>query len=181
MSDVTPSASGARRRYLVVGVVVVAVALWLLLDAAGVGVPPLRQFWPVFAILGGLASAVDFFVGTRRPSSLGKAAAGIGTGALFFSLTYGYLSWRPLLDWLPGIPLIVGFALLTTWLAGGLRKPPLLVWGAVLAGLGLTAFASRYDWLERILPSPIVFWAVLLLALGLYMIWRAFRKDRGTA
>ncbi|MEM7481248.1 MAG: hypothetical protein AAF481_08750 [Acidobacteriota bacterium] len=170
-----------RRGLMVAGAVVVTVAIWLLLDALGVGVPSLKRFWPAFVLVGGLASVVDFLVGSRRPASLGRGVAGIGFAVLFFALTYGRLSWRPLLDWLPGLPLVAGLALIATWLAGRGRRASLMASGLILTGVGVSGFAARFDWLERLLPSPVIFWAVLLLVVGLFMIWRAVRSNRRKA
>ncbi|MEM7481238.1 MAG: hypothetical protein AAF481_08700 [Acidobacteriota bacterium] len=42
--------------------------------------------------------------------------------------------------------------------------------------LGLTRFVHYFGWLERLLPSPVTTWAVLLLAVGVPLIVRVFRR-----
>ena len=174
-----PQIEPRHRRYLVAGVVVVSVALWLILDSLGVGVPPLRRFWPIFAVIGGLASIVDYLIGGRVPASLGKGVAGIGVGILFFAFTYGQLSWLEVGDWLPALPLITGAGLLATWF-GGNRTPPFLVLGVVGVALGATFYVDNFAWLERLMPPPALVWGVLLLVLGGYLVWRSVRRSRGS-
>ncbi|MCH9650219.1 MAG: hypothetical protein K0U98_18420 [Deltaproteobacteria bacterium] len=175
------NASQPRRRYLVGGVVVIAVAIWILLQAAGVGVPSLEQFWPVFVLLGGLASALDFFAGSRAPGSLGKGVAGIGVAALAFGFTTDRLNWRNFFDWFPAIPLIAGLAFLTTWAADRYQTSSYLILGIVGLGLGVTGYAHHLDWLAKFLPTPAVSWAILLLILGIFLLWKNFRGGGGTA
>lgn len=171
-------ASQPRRRYLVGGVIVIAVAIWILLQAAGVAVPSLKEFWPIFVLLGGLASIADYFAGSRAPGSLGKGVAGLGIAALAFGFTTGWLSWRNFLDWFPAIPLIAGAAFLATWLADHRRTSSYLILGIVGLGLGITGYAPRLDWLERFLPSAAVSWAILLLILGIFLLWKNFSGGR---
>ena len=63
-------------------------------------------------------------------------------------------------------------ALLTTWLADRRQNGNLAVAGLVLVGVGVLGFGARFDWLQRILPSAQIVWAVVLLAGGGYMVWR---------
>ncbi|MCB1054807.1 MAG: hypothetical protein KDD11_04755 [Acidobacteria bacterium] len=168
-----------RRLYLVGGVIVVAVALWLLLEAAGLPVPELARWWPVFVILGGLASLADFFVGSREAGSIGKGVFGIGVACLCLGFTVGSLSWSHVGSWAPALPLIFGAAFLAAWIADGFETSGFLVAGLVGVGLGLTFYGFHYDWLARILPSPAVLWGILLLILGAFLLWRNFRPKSG--
>jgi hypothetical protein len=165
-----------QRRYLVAGVIVLAIAGWLLLPALGVALPPLARSWPVFILLGGLASVADFFVGSRAPGSLGRGVFGMGLGLLCFGFSTG--RWGFFEDfflWFPALPLIIGAGFLATWLADGRRRHKQLIAGVVGVGLGITGFAHRFDWLHRLIPSPAVFWGLLLLVLGAVLLWQNFR------
>jgi len=172
----TSDNSAGRRWALVAGIVVITLALWLLLDSMGVAVPSLGRFWPIFPLLGGLASIADFFIGSRRPSSLGRGIIATGLALLMFAFIYQVLDWRQVGQWWSAVPLIAGTAFFSSWLVGGRKKPPLLVLGASGIGLGLTGLAPHLDWLERLLPPAAVFWGILLLIVGIYLLWRAFAK-----
>ncbi len=169
--------SSSRRRYLVAGVVVVTVALWLLLDSMGVAVPSWKRFWPVFPLLGGLVSTAFFFLRQGKPGALGKGVAGILTGLLFFSFTYGHLDWRQFGQWWSAIPLILGLAFLATWVAGKMSQPPYLILALIGMGLGLTGFSAHFDWLEKLMPPAAVVWGVALLGIGGLFIWRSMKKS----
>lgn len=164
-----------RRGYLILGSVVIFLALWLLLGAAGFAVPELARFWPIFAVLGGVASIADYFGGTRAPASFGRGWAAIGTGALLFAFTYDKVGVFAVGRWWPALPLIAGAGFFATWLAGS-RKTPYLVVGLLGLALGVTSGIGRFEWLARVLPAPGVIWGVLLLALGVYLLWKNLRR-----
>ncbi len=164
---------------LAVGIAAVIGGLWLFLNAQGVGVPPFKDLWPVLLVFAGGASIADYLYLSRQPRSAGVAVAWIGFGVLFFALTLGYTSMGKWLDWLPSFPMILGLAMAVTWLADQRRNDNLVIAAGVLVVLGLLGFASRFDWLLRILPSAQVVWALLLLGGGGYLVWRTISKARG--
>ncbi|RMH18482.1 MAG: hypothetical protein D6696_12930 [Acidobacteria bacterium] len=174
-------ASGPRRGSrlaLTVGLMAIFGGLWLFLDAQGVGVPPFKRLWPTLLLLGAGAALADLLFLSRRPQAAGWTVTWLGFGVLGFTLTLGYTNWRKILDWLPTVPTIFGLSLLATWLAEGRRNDNLVIAGGVLIGLGLVGFAARFDFLQRILPSAQVAWAVLLLAGGGYLVWRTLAQAR---
>lgn len=170
------SAPRPRRGYLVGGLILIVIAIWLLLEAAGVDLPPLGKLWPAFLLLGGLASVADFFIGSRDPHSLGRGVAGIGFGILLLLFTHRKLLWRDGDVWLPAVALIVGLGVLATWL-GGKRTQSRLIVGLIFSGLGLAGLVGQFDLLQRLLPSPLVVWGVLLLILGVFLVWQNFRRS----
>lgn len=153
---------------LVLGTVVVAVGLWLLLDSFGVPVPDLGEHWPIFLILGGLASAVDWAWVSRRSGSAGQAVVGIGLGILFYLLELDRLQWRDFDDWWPSLFLIAGLAYCTAWAAGRFQSSRRLTAGLVLLGLAATGWGWQLLKLQ-------VMWAVILLAIGAFVLWRTLR------
>ena len=157
---------------LTIGLAAFAGGLWLLLNAMDVGVPPFKDLWPALLILAGVGTLIDFLFLSRRPSSAGWAMVWIGLGVLFFALTLGYTDLRKILDWLPSFPTIFGLGLFATWLADRRRNDNLVIAGGVLLALGVLGFGARFDWLQHILPSAQIVWAVLLLAGGGYLVWR---------
>ncbi len=171
-------ASGNTRMALVGGLFFLTGGLWLLLDQMGVSVPSFREGWPIFFLLWGVASLIDYLAISRRPRSAGHAMFGIGFGVLGFAISMDFTTWRRALDWLPSLPTILGLSILTAWIAGGRRNEGLPVAGSVLVGIGLAGFAARFDVLQRILPSVQVLWAILLLAVGGFLTWRAFARNQ---
>ena len=163
---------------LAIGVAAVTGGLWLFLNAQGVGVPQFKRLWPVLLLLAGCASMADYLFLSRHPRAAGTALAWTGFGVLGFALTLGYTSWNKILDWLPSFPMIIGLSMAATWLAGRRKNDNLVIAAGILVVLGLLGFASRFDWLLRILPSAQVVWALLLLAGGGYLVWRTIARAR---
>jgi hypothetical protein len=93
-------------------------------------------------------------------------------------LTLDYTSLGKILDWLPSFPMILGLAFIATWIAGRKSSANLVVAGVILSALGLMGFAARFDFLKRILPSAQIFWAILLVFGGVYLVWRAISQAR---
>lgn len=172
-----PSAPPRRLRGIVIlAGTAILVGLWLLLEEAGVAVPSLGRAWPVFVLLGGLVSLVDYLAWSRAPASLGRAIFGAGLAAWLFRFTTRPFRWRELLDFLPALPTLAGLALLATWSVERERKNAHLVSGTVLLALGLVGFAARFEWLRALLPSAQLIWAVLLLLGGGALLWTNLRR-----
>jgi hypothetical protein len=163
-----------KRWYLAAGVVVIAVALWLILESLGVGLPPLGRFWPLFVVLGALGFIADFFAGSRTPSSLGRGVGGLGMAVLFFAFSTDAIGWRDFFAWWPALPAIFGASFLASWFAGKMQVQSHLVLGAVGIGLGLTGLAAHYRWFAKIVPSPAILWAILLLVVGIILLRKTF-------
>lgn len=163
---------GNTRFALVAGSVLIAVGLWLLLDAFGLPMPDLGTHWPTFLILGGLASAVDWLWVSRRSSSAGQAVMGLGLGVLFYLVELDRLAWADADDWWPGLFFVGGLAFLAAWAADGFRRQGRLVAGCVfilLAGAG---------WGWDVLGMQAL-WAVVLIAFGVLFVWRTLRSGGG--
>ena len=178
----TPPAPAPRRNTgvaLTVGLAACGGGSGLLPNALGVGVAPFKDLWPGLFVLAGAGSLADYLFLSRRPRSAGWAVAWVGLGGLFFAVTLGYTDLRHILNWLPSFPTILGLAMLTTWLAAGRSSDNLAIAGVALVILGILGFGARFDWLQRILPSAQVVWAVVLLAGGGYLVWRYVAQQRG--
>ena len=68
--------------------------------------------------------------------------------------------------------MILGLSMAVTWLADQRRNDNLVIAGGVLIALGILGFGARFDWLQRILPSAQVVWAIVLLAGAGFLVWR---------
>jgi hypothetical protein len=175
----TTALRSSTRLALLAAAIALTLGIWLLLDAFGVPVPSFGRYWPMFLIVGGLASLVDFLWLSGPPRSAGQAMLGIGLGLLMFSITLGWTRLLTFWDWFPGVPLVLGLAFLTTWLAGGRRRGELLLVGIVFCVLGLLGFVAAYPVIRNILPSAQLIWALALLAGGGIALWRIL-ASRGT-
>lgn len=175
-----PTRRASKRGPLIFAFVVIVVGLWLLAESMGYPVPPFSKIWPVFLVIGGVASLLDYLTISRRPRSAGQAALGIGLGAIFFVFTLGYARWGSFLDWLPAVPIVIGAAMLVTWAAAGKRDTGLFTGALVVLALGLLGIFARFQFLRDLLPSAQVVWAIALLFVGLFVAWRVFSNNDGS-
>lgn len=180
MSEITPPSSsssapsevpGWTRMSMVFGLIALFLGGWLLLDFAGLDLPRLGRHWPLFVILGGLGSLIDYFAISRRPGALGFGIFGIGMGTIFYCLSTGCTHMTALGDWGPGVPLVVGLSLLGTWLVSSPRDSTQLALGVFGIGLALAGWGYQYVRLELL-------WATMLLAVGGIFVWKAFGKRK---
>ena len=163
------------RLSLIGAFVLITVGLWLFLESRGVPVPPMSRFWPLFLAIGGVASLVDYFALSRNPASAGQAVFGFGMSIALFAFTLGWVGWGGIIDWLPSVPTIVGASLLTTWAVNRMRGG-LVIPGALLLSFGIVGFALRNEQFRELIPSGQMIWAVLLVGLGGFILWRIFGK-----
>jgi hypothetical protein len=153
------------------GLILLFLGGWLLLDFMDVNLPSLARHWPLFVILGGLGSLVDHFTISRRAGALGFGIFGLGMGAIFYCLSTGCTQLTALGDWGPGIPLVLGLALLGTWLVSSPRDSTQLTLGILGVGLAIAGWGYQFIRLELL-------WAALLLSLGGFFVWKAFAKRK---
>lgn len=163
---------------LAIGLGALIGGVWLLLNAQGANIPQFKDLWPILLIGASVASLVDLFGFSKAPRSAGWAVAWLGFGILAFALTLDYTSFGKILDWLPSFPMILGLSFIATWLASRKCSSNLLVAGVILSALGLMGYAARFDFLKKILPSAQIFWAILLVFGGIYLVWRAISQAK---
>ncbi len=170
-------ARASKRGPLIFALVVITMGLWLLLEAFGFNVPRFSRIWPIFLAVGGVASLLDYLTISRRPRSAGQAVLGVGLAAVCFVFSLGYAGWNETLDWLPAVPIVIGLAMLTTWLAAGKRDAGLFAGALVVLGIGLLGFFVRFDFLREWLPSAQIVWAISLLIVGVLVAWRVYGRN----
>jgi hypothetical protein len=159
------------RRALVAASAVVVTGLWLLLETAGVELPPLSRHWPLFVVAGGVASIADWALVSRRAGALGIGVFGLLLGADLYLLTLREVPLRRVGLWGPGVLLAVGAGCLAAWGVDRAQSPRLLTFGVVCVGLAITA----WGWGE--IPLAL-FWGLVLLLLGVALVAAVVRSRR---
>ena len=147
------------RRALVVAAVVLLAGGWILLEGAGVRVPSMAHHWPLFLLVGGLASLTDWAFVSRRPAAAGLGVFGITLGVCLEMVTAQRLPWTHVRAWGPAVYLAIGLGLLAAWGASPRHPLRLLVPGVLGVGLAVTF----WGWGRMPLG---LFWGALLLLLG---------------
>ncbi len=145
------------------------------------------QLWPAFPALLGAALWLQFFLGRMRdPDLVFGGTIFLLTGLFFFLFTLrltlpalGEISWGDMARLWPAFPTIVGVAFALQWIAGGLRRPGLLVPATILLLIGLGGFAFT---LAGFPMFRVVFdyWPVLLIILGAAILVRSFVRSRSS-
>lgn len=140
--------------------------------------PDFKRVWPLLFVVAGLAAAGDLLFLQKRASSAGWTVFFVGLGVLAFSLTLGYTTLGRVLDWLPSFPTILGLSFLATWAADSRKTANYAVTGMVLLVIGVLGFAARFEWLQALLPSAQLIWAVVLVVGGGLLVVRAVKRSR---
>jgi hypothetical protein len=159
------------RRALVLASAALLAGGWVLLDAAGVPVPPMARHWPLFLIAGGLASIVDYAAVSRRPGALGRGVFALTAGIALYFPSLREVPWRRVGTWGPGLYLAIGLGCLAAWAASPRRPPTLVVVGALCTGLAVTF----WGWGE--IPVAL-YWGGLLVLLGVALVVSVLRQRR---
>lgn len=157
------------RRALVLASAVLLAGGWIVLEAAGVDLPPMARHWPLFLIAGGLASLADWALISRRPGALGRGVFGVVLGIDLYLPALREIPWKRIGLWGPGIYLAIGLGCLAAWIASPRRPPRLLVLGTVGIGLAITF----WGWGE--IPLGL-FWGGLLVLLGVLLVLAVLRQ-----
>jgi hypothetical protein len=156
------------RRALVLASAALLTGGWILLDAAGADLPPMSRHWPLFLVVGGIASIADYALVSRRPGALGLGVFGFTLGVALYFPAVREVPWSRVRLWGPGIYLAIGLGCLAGWVASPRRPPHLLVLGTLGVGLAVTL----WGWGE--IPLGL-FWGGLLVLLGAMIVLTVVR------
>jgi hypothetical protein len=165
-------AGGWSRALLIVASALLLAGAWLMLESAGVRLPPLSRHWPLFMIAGALASIADWAFVSRRAGALGRGVFVLVLGVVVYLVTTERIDWHHVSRWGPGVYLALGLGCFAGWAASGQRSAGLLVVGILGVALAITF------WGWGTIPLGL-FWGGLLLLFGVAMVMAVLRRDRG--
>ena len=157
----------------------IVVGFWL------VALPDLVQFWPIFIIIGGLASLWSYLRDDRHNTGLvfvGVLALGVGFYFLLFALqltvpVLGHFEWRRMVEFWPGFLLVAGLAFLVQFVVGGFQSIRLFIAGGMVVLLAVLAFAFTLQFLSQTLARQLlVFWPVILILGSLWLVSQRLLK-----
>jgi hypothetical protein len=157
------------RRALVAAAVVLLAGGWILLDALGMRLPPMSRHWPLFILVGGIASLADWAFVSQRPGAAGLGVLGVTLGVDLEFVTAGGVAWTHVHAWGPGVYLAIGLGCLAAWGAHPRHLARLLVPGVLALGLAVTF----WGWGRMPLG---LFWGALLVLLGVAMVGLVLRS-----
>jgi hypothetical protein len=166
-------------------VVLILFGLWFLAGNLGLSLPGLGRLWPFFIIIGGLVTLGSYVSGAdRSPGQIFSAVTALGIGIYFllFSLELtlpilGHFEWSRMAEFWPGFVLIGALALLAQFAATGFRRFELFLAGLLVLVVSIVAFAFTLDFLSQTLAQRlIVFWPVILILVGLWLVTQQFFK-----
>jgi hypothetical protein len=166
-----PPGSPGTRRVLILAAVLLLAGGWLVLESAGVRLPPLSRHWPLFMIAGALASIADWALVSRRPGALGRGVFVLTLAVAVYLLTLERVPWSHLRAWGPAVYLALGLGCFAAWAAGDQRSAPLLVFGALGIALAVTF------WAWGTIPLGLL-WGGLLLLVGVALVMQVLRRER---
>ena len=167
-----PPAKYWTRTALVLAAVLLLAGGWVLLSSLGVHLPPLSRHWPLFLIVGGIASIADWALISKRAGALGRGVFAAALGVDLYLVALHRIPWRHVRAWGPGLYLALGLACLAAYAVDRRRSPRLLVIGVLGVGLAITF----WGWGEVPLG---IFWGGLLLLLGGALVAAVVRRGRG--
>jgi LiaF transmembrane domain len=169
-----------RKGPIIPALFLILLGVYFLLSELGIGIPGWDRIWPIFPLVGGLASLVNYVFGSRRdPGVVFVGTAAMLVGLWFFFITLGPLDYRDLETWWPVFVLIGSIAFLAQWAATRFRD-----WGAlflalvafVVGGAGLAVTLQLLGPQTRALLPRL--WPVILILGGLMTLLRALLGKR---
>lgn len=160
---------------LLLGLILILIGVYALLEVFSPGVPPLERLWPVALIAGGITLLIGYFRPPRKDPT--RVFWGVGltlSGLIFLLITLTDRSYAILRTWWPAFIIIIAISFLALWLAEGLRD-----WGALFLAIVGFAFGGVYIAINLQLLGPNTaaeigrLWPAILIFAGLILVLRA--------
>lgn len=148
----------------------------------------ITELWPGIIVFVGIMFWLGFIFGRGHDAGLAFVGTIITlTGAFFFLFTlhahipgFGEVQWGDQGRLWPAYPTIVGIAFIILWIANRFRDGGVLIPAAILLVVGLAGFSFT---LGDVAPfrDIVRFWPLLLIALGILILARAFIRPNRSA
>ena len=129
---------------IAIGLIIIVIGGWFLLQALGVELPSVGALWPLLLMGGGLVFLFMYATGRDRdPGTLIPGVGGVLLGLFFFLFTLGILPWEAMGTYWPVLIILGGLAFLVAYLFGR-EDPGLLIpgVGGLLIGFFFLAFTT---------------------------------------
>jgi hypothetical protein len=166
--------------FRIAGLSLLVVGGWLMArematPAAGSEVIGLDRLWPIIPFLLGLALTVQYLAEKRKRDGLivlGVAAMLSASFLCLFTLQIGRLDWPDMVRFWPVFPIIIGAALVTLYVAGGMQDSTLLRPAYLIGGIGVFALPFTLGVLRgAIFDQAARLWPVLAIVLLLLVLF----------
>lgn len=163
-----------RKGTLLLGLVLILIGVYSLLEVFSPGVPRLERLWPVALIAGGITLLISYFRPPREdPARVFWGVALTLSGFIFLLITLTGENYAILRKWWPAFIIILGISFLSLWLAEGLRD-----WGALFLAMVSLAFGGVYMAVNLRIFGPHTaaeigrLWPAILIFVGLILVLR---------
>ena len=176
----------ARRIFgIIIGLLLVLVGVWMLLEALGYLTLSVFNIWPAVLAGVGLVSLTAGLVTPRKEGFRDGALAMFGTwglllGLFFLPYSLGRLEWGTLAQLWPTFSLIGGIGLMMAFLVEGRRDVGLFIVGAITIIVGVMGYMFTFGVLGASIAALVLplFVPVLLILVGLGVLVSAFTRPR---
>ncbi|MFN8498485.1 MAG: DUF5668 domain-containing protein [Anaerolineae bacterium] len=176
---------GRRIFGIIIGLLLILLGVWMLLDALGYLAVSVFNIWPAVLAVVGLIMLIVGLVTPRKEGFRDGALAMFGTWALLLGLFFlpysiGRLDWGTLAQLWPTFSLIGGIGLMVAFLVEGRRDVGLLIVGAITIIVGAMGYLFTFGVLGATIAALVLplFVPVLLILVGLGVMVSAFTRPR---
>ncbi len=164
-----------RKGMLLLGLILILIGVYSLLEVFSLNVPKLERLWPVVPIAGGITLLISYFRPPREdPARVFWGVALTLSGLVFLLITLTGENYAILRQWWPAFIIILGISFLSLWLAEGLRD-----WGALFLAIVSLVFGGVYTAVNLRVFGPNTaaeigrLWPVVLIFVGLILVLRS--------
>ncbi len=170
---------------VIIGLILVVIGVWMLLDTLGYLTISLFSVWPAVLAAVGFILLVAGLLTPRKEGFRDGAMAMFGTWGLFLGLFFlpysiGRLNWGTLAQLWPTFPLIAGIGFMVAFLVEGLRDVGLFIVGAITIIVGVMGYLFAFGVLGGTIAALVLplFVPALLILVGLGVLISAFTRPR---
>ncbi len=170
---------------VIIGLILILIGVWMLLEALGYLTVSLFNVWPAVLAGVGLILLVAGLLAPRKEGFRDGAMAmfgmwGLLLGLFFLPYSIGRLDWGTLAQLWPTFPLIAGIGFMVAFLVEGRRDVGLFIVGAITIIVGVVGYLFAFGVLGATIAALVLplFVPILLILVGLGVLVSAFTRPR---